>query len=101
MTQKAQSKEKYQNAFPDKHYTRMKCTQTYEMILMCISIFYFKKNIIERLLTFGSTKLLLNHVLQLPLITVVAPKLLESFKSAQILELHQQLRPGNNHKTVL
>lgn len=59
---------------------------------------YFLKKIIERLLTFGSTKLLLNHVLQLPLITVVAPKLLESFKSAQISELHRQLCPGNNHK---
>lgn len=65
------------------------------MILMYLMYFF---NIIERLLTFGSTKLLLNHVLQLPLITVVAPKLLESFKSAQILELHQQLSPGYNHK---
>lgn len=57
-----------------------------------------KHVVVEYLLTFDSTKLLLNHVLQFPLIPVVTPELLESFKSAYIPKLHGQPCGSDKHK---
>lgn len=48
--------------------------------------------------TFDSTELLLNRVLQLSLITVVSPELLERFKIAQFLERHRKLCHTKKHK---